>query len=335
MQLDKFLALVQAPVEIKPHLHFFYSKEEIELITRLEHKKLQASEIAARMEAPAGETAALLESSYRRFAMDKEMKGGRVLYGAGTFYDRHGYCAIFENYHLLPHKLRQFLYEWCYREYLKRHDYFKKVLSGEPAYEHCHNDAVLLLEELEEMIAAAPVIRLFPCDCKIIADNCGHSREVCLWFSPEMIAERTRGQELGRELSREAALELVRSWDREGLIHTGGPFSWREKGPGVVCNCCACCCFPLRAARELGTKGKWPYSKYVARRDPSLCRHCGLCARRCRFQAFSLGKAAASTGSRKKRMVHFNPGLCWGCGLCAQTCPEKAITMVPVPGRVE
>jgi ferredoxin len=334
-QIDKLLALVQAPVEIKPHLHFFYRKEEIELILSLERRKLPVDEIASCMQIPLDEAADLLESSYRRFVIDKEIEEGRVLYGAGNFYDRHGYCAMFENYHLLPRKLRRFLHEWCYSEYLKRHDYFKRVLNGEPAYDHCHNDVVLLLEELEEMIEAAPVIRLLPCDCKMIADKCGHSREVCLWFSPAMIAERTRGGELGRELTRDAALELARSWDREGLIHTGGPFDWREKGPGVVCNCCDCCCFPLRAAQELGTRGKWPYSRYVARRDPALCRHCGLCTRRCQFKAFTMEKAAVSTGSREKRKVLFKPELCWGCGLCAQTCPEKAITMVPIPDRVD
>lgn len=332
-QTDKFMALVQAPVEIKPYLHFFYSKGEIKLIMGLGRKKLSVKEVAAYLQIPVEGATDLLESSYRRFLIDKEVKDGPVLYRAGNFYDRQGYCAMFENYHLLPRKLRRFLHEWCYREYVKRHDYFKTVLNGEPAYDHCHNDVVLLLEELEEMIEAAPLIRLLPCDCKMIADKCEHSREVCLWFSPVMIDERIRGQDLGRELTKDEALELARSWDREGLIHTGSPFDWRDKGPGVVCNCCTCCCFPLRAAQELGTRGKWPYSKYVAHYNPAMCSHCGRCARRCQFKAFTFEKAAVSTGSKVKRKVLFKPELCWGCGLCAQTCPEKAITMEPRPDR--
>lgn len=39
---------------------------------------------------------------------------------------------------------------------------------------------MLLLSEAEEMITTADSIQVFPCNCKILAGNCGFSREVCL-----------------------------------------------------------------------------------------------------------------------------------------------------------
>lgn len=330
------LTLVDAPAVVEPYLHFFYNKEEVQLIGKLKKEKLPAEEIALLMQKSTDETTDLLEKAYRRYVVNKEAAdGGRDLYSLSLFYNRIGFASVFENYYILPRKLRVALDEWHFQEYVKLHDHFKTVKEGDPAYEQCHNDLVLLLDELEEMIEVAPVIRVLPCDCKMLADRCDHSREVCLWFSPEMIERKTRGQDLGWELTKEEALKLVRSINKEGLMHTGSPFNWREEGPTVVCSCCTCCCYPFRAAQELGTKGKWPYSRYIAKYDPSLCSHCGRCTKRCQFKAFTFSDEKVKVGNREKKKIHFEPELCWGCGLCAETCPEKAITMEPIPGRIE
>lgn len=53
--------------------------------------------------------------------------------------------------------------------------------------------------------------------------------------------------------------------------------------------------------------------------DPDLCDACGLCERRCRFNAIALspeGGAAQVTVS-----------LCEGCGVCQLVCPQQAISM--------
>jgi len=94
------------------------------------------------------------------------------------------------------------------------------------------------------------------CNCKMLADNCDRPREVCLFFDGH-ITDRTKG----RLLSKEEAKELLYMADKKGLMHTGGPYNWREVGLTAVCNCCADCCYPFRAAKQLGTKVKWPKSR--------------------------------------------------------------------------
>lgn len=324
MQLFKdFSRVFGAPAFIEPYLHFFATEEEMRLVVALGDRSLTAEEIASLLKKPQGDAKGLLEMAYQRQVLDRGEKDGAVRYRVGSFYDRLDNFCKFGNYYVLPKKTRDRLDQWCFEEYLKRNHYFEKVLQGEPDYRDCHNEYVLLLDEVEDMIDAAPVVRLLPCNCKMLADRCDHSREVCLILDPKRISDRTGG----RDLSREEAKELVRKLDREGLMHTGGPPDWRDQGPGVICNCCACCCYPFRAARQLGTHGKWPRSRYLADYDRTKCLFCGLCARRCHFGAFYFDGTKIEKDGKQKASVSFNPELCWGCGICANACSSGAISM--------
>ncbi|KJS10309.1 MAG: hypothetical protein VR67_18520 [Peptococcaceae bacterium BRH_c8a] len=320
--IKEFMAVFQAPGFVKPHLHHFVTEQEMKLAIGLKDQSLTGLEIAALLQEPLENVNVWLEQSYQRHVINKTVEHGTTLYTSGEFYRRLDNFCLFGNYHVLPKEVRRRLDQWCYEEYMQRHNYFKQVLDTEPDYDNCHNDWVLLLPEVEEMIDAAGQIRVLPCNCKIMADNCGHSREICIFFE-QTITDRTGG----RELSRAEAKALVRRLDKEGLMHTGGPYDWREKGPAVVCNCCTCCCYPFRAAQQLSTKGKWPRSRYVAGYDRDKCRMCGLCAKRCPFGAFKLSPTEVEKEGKKVWDVVFDSALCWGCGLCANTCPTEAITM--------
>jgi Pyruvate/2-oxoacid:ferredoxin oxidoreductase delta subunit len=309
------MAVFRAPEFVKPYWHHFVTEQEMELVARMDSRRLSRDEIASLFVEPVPDVDRLLEEAYRRFVVNKEEKEGVVYYTAGEFYDRLDNQCKFGNYYVLPPKIRRRLDRWCYEEYLQRHNYFQLVVDNDPDYDNCHNELILLASEVEEMIGAAESIMALPCNCKMLADNCDRPREVCMFFDNH-ITDRTGG----RYLSKEEARELLRMADRSGLIHTGGPYNWREKGLAAVCNCCADCCYPLRAAQQLGTKGKWPKSRYIARYDADKCRLCGRCLKRCQFGAFY------DDGST----MAFNPDLCWGCGLCANTCPEGAITMEKV-----
>jgi NAD-dependent dihydropyrimidine dehydrogenase PreA subunit len=319
--LEQFMAAFQAPEFIKPYLHHFITEQEIELVIRMQGRSLTRDQIVSLFEGNP-DIDCLLEQAYRHFVINKEERDGAVYYSAGDFYARLDDQCKFGNYHVLPQKIRQQLDKWCYLEYLKRNKYFKVVVDNDPDYENCHNDLVLLVPEVEEMIDAAEKILVSPCNCKMLADNCDRPREVCLLFD-DHITDRTEG----RILSKEEAKELLHMVDKNGLMHTGGPYNWREKGLTAVCNCCADCCYPFRAAQQLGTKGKWPKSRYIAKYDSEKCRLCGRCVQRCHFGAFYYDGTSVERRGKEKKNVAFNPDLCWGCGLCANTCPDKAITM--------
>jgi formate hydrogenlyase subunit 6/NADH:ubiquinone oxidoreductase subunit I len=98
-------------------------------------------------------------------------------------------------------------------------------------------------------------------------------------------------------------------------------------GVHAICNCCACDCYPFRAAEALGSMGAWPRIRYLADYDTNQCSFCGACVRRCHFDAFYHDGSMVKVNDKEKKTVFFDPEKCWGCGLCANTCPTDAILM--------
>jgi ferredoxin len=200
-------------------------------------------------------------------------------------------------------------------------------MQGLEAENALPNDTILLLHEVEEMIDAAAHVVVQPCDCRRLGQNCQRPVETCIWLDGGALAALERGY--GRRLTRDEAKALVRRADRQGLMHTGDS-EWRSRGLHAICNCCACDCYPFRAARELGSKGSWPRSRYVAVHDRDRCTLCGACVRRCHFAAFYHDAPLVAVGDSLKKNVVFDPERCWGCGLCANTCPAGAVRMEPL-----
>ncbi|MGB4043156.1 MAG: hypothetical protein WBK18_04575, partial [Thermacetogeniaceae bacterium] len=195
------MAAFQVPEFAKPYLHHFVTEQEIELVIKIAGNSLTRDQIASLFES-SPDIDNLLEQAYQRYVINKEGKDGTVYYRISDFYSRLDDQSKFGNYYVLPQKIRQQLDEWCYLEYLKRNNHFKVVVDNDPNYENCHNDLILLLSEVEEMIDAAEKIMVLPCNCKMLADNCDRPREVCLFFDGH-ITDRTKGRLLSREEAKE------------------------------------------------------------------------------------------------------------------------------------
>jgi Pyruvate/2-oxoacid:ferredoxin oxidoreductase delta subunit len=330
-------------------------EDEMRLVLALGQEACTAAEVARRLLAfqdgqaaaglGAGTVAALLDRAYGRHVIDREVQGGDVLYKASRFDRLLDHVAKHGRWSEVPEEVRRALDRRFLAQFVEEHRPAVEALieaarDGEPGREvegrRPPNDALLLLPEVEEMIEAATHLALEPCDCRRLGENCGRPVDTCLWLDGLALEALERGH--GRRLSREEARDVVRRADKAGLMHTGNPH-WRARGLGAICNCCACDCYPFRAAQILGSKGTWPRSRYLARYDPRACNLCGACVKRCHFGAFShdadsavaQASHAAGPGARHRPAVSYDPTLCWGCGLCANTCPAGAITMEPLP----
>jgi NAD-dependent dihydropyrimidine dehydrogenase PreA subunit len=358
--------------EAQPYLGLMVDEEEMRLVLALGQESCAAAEVDGRLLAldaqaqvglEPGAAAALLEKAYGRHVVDRERHEGRLLYKASRFDRLLDHVAKHGRWNEVPEEVRRaldrhFLTEFVEQQrpaveammHARRHSIPERSgVDGDPDPEvegrRPPNDAVLLLHEVEEMIDAATHIALEPCDCRRLGEHCGRPVDTCLWMDDLALEALERGHSTpersgvcGRRLSREEAREVVRRADKAGLMHTGDP-QWRTRGLGAICNCCACDCYPFRAAQILGSKGTWPRSRYVARYDPGACNLCRACVKRCHFGAFShdgelvvaFASRKAEPGGKEKRPVAYDPALCWGCGLCANTCPSGAITMEPLP----
>jgi NAD-dependent dihydropyrimidine dehydrogenase PreA subunit len=157
------------------------------------------------------------------------------------------------------------------------------------------------------------------CICKkeqaLLGNPCDRPLEVCLAMAP--VPGVFDKSPIGRVLTKEEAFALLKMTEEAGLVHMTNNF---QNGHIYICNCCKCCCGPLRSINDLGIPA-WDVvnSNYYARIDTDTCISCGLCAEeRCQVAAISEGDDA----------YWVTPEKCIGCGLCISTCPVDAISLV-------
>jgi ferredoxin len=139
---------------------------------------------------------------------------------------------------------------------------------------------------------------------------------------------------MGRKISREETLEILKKAADEGLVHG---ISNTKTGMDTICNCCSCCCLMLEPVKmpEL-TPGKHQRSNYLVVRDEETCKVCGLCEKRCPVDAIYLkDKEYAPKPKEGKKLkpkdrmeVVYNPDACIGCGVCVHKCPTESLTLV-------
>ena len=108
---------------------------------------------------------------------------------------------------------------------------------------------MLTTNEAEEIVEIAEELAVGPCTCRIQFKNCDNpiDVEIMLWPNGNVFAE-DRPEEY-REISREEAKEILRRCNERGLIHT--IIKCREDYY-AICNCCPCCCVPLRLSKQYG-----------------------------------------------------------------------------------
>ncbi len=328
--VDEFMVAFGVWEEARPYLHLMVEEPEMALIVAMGGQAMTVEEIAARLGLPLDETEAFVRRCYSRYILHKETQDGLTRYAPADFYARLDHFAKYENWDDLPVEARRMLDQRFRQAFLERHRAnVERKMQGLAAENALPNDTILLLHEVEEMIDSATDIIVQPCDCRRLGQNCSRPVETCVWLDEGARAALDRG--FGRRLTKEEAKALVRRADQKGLMHTADS-EWRTRGLHAICNCCADDCYPFRAALELGSKGVWPRSRYIASYNRDLCRLCGACVKRCHFQAFYHTDEKIEVNGKLRLDVRFDPDKCWGCGLCANTCTEKAIIMIPLNG---
>ena len=325
---DQFVQVFDVWEEARPYLPLLVEADEMRLVVAARGRSVTAGQAADLLGTSPQQAANLLRRAYQRHVVDKAVVDGVTRYTPGTFWHRLDHFAKYENWDDIPASDRRRINRRFLDEFIARHRAnVKAMMQGLQPEEGVPNDAVLLLPEVEEMLQAATHIVVQPCDCRRLGQNCERPVETCLWLDDLALDALDRGH--GRRLSCDEAIDLVRRADKAGLMHTADS-EWKTRGLQAICNCCACDCYPFRAALELGSKGVWPRSRYVAVHDTQLCNLCGACVNRCHFDAFYHEDRIVEIGGKARNNIAYEPDRCWGCGLCASTCPSQAIAMEPL-----
>lgn len=305
------------------HLESIATPDEMRLVVTLDSRELDAREIASELAMNASESERLIDGAFSRCLVNRaaSAQGDALRYTASDFYGRLSSLAIYDDWEGVPAEARQAVIDWDMAEFLEKHRPVVEAMERDPdTFHRLPNRDMLLLNEALDQAANATDLAVEICDCKAIMLACNHPREVCLCLNAGARLTLERGH--GRRIDRDEAKRILVDADRAGLMHTGLR-DWREhpEAQFAICNCCTCCCFPIRGGIAMNRARHWPRAHHVARRDPAICKPCGLCAKRCPFGAFRMAG---------KKEVVFDAGKCWGCGLCATGCPTEAIEMMPL-----
>lgn len=192
-----------------------------------------------------------------------------------------------------------------------------QVLPIEETIHPIHN--TLPYEKVSALIDKSQSFLVNECICKkergLLGKPCDRPLEVCLALAP--VPGVFDKSPTGRVITRDEAYRLLKQTEEAGLVHLTNNL---QNGQLFICNCCKCCCGPLRAINELGIAA-WDVvnAHYFARIDAEACISCGLCAQsRCQVGAIM----------EEKDTYRVVPEKCIGCGLCISTCPVEAISLV-------
>ncbi len=121
---------------------------------------------------------------------------------------------------------------------------------------------------------------------------------------------------MGREISRQEALDIAAQNEAEGLVFQ--PSNTQEVD--FLCACCGCCCGMLRVQKMLPRPLDFWSANYYASVDAERCVGCGTCLERCQVNAVHL--------DGRSGLASIDTDRCIGCGNCVVSCPPEAMSLL-------
>jgi Na+-translocating ferredoxin:NAD+ oxidoreductase RNF subunit RnfB len=179
------------------------------------------------------------------------------------------------------------------------------------------NTEIQPYEKIYEIIDKQTRFAVADCICRkearIIGEACDKLLESCMSFG--VAADYYIENQLGREISKEEAKEILLKAEEDGLVH----FSSNHAADKIfMCNCCGCCCKALANITKYDNPGLIAKSNYYALVDADTCDGCETCTDRCQVDAIQI----------EDDLAIINMATCIGCGLCVSTCPTESISMI-------
>jgi len=127
---------------------------------------------------------------------------------------------------------------------------------------HEHNVYTLTLNEAEQIVDASSKVALGICSCRHVFHNCDAPVMGEILVGSGTVAFAQLRKDGYREISREEAKSVLQECHRKRLTHT---LARCRDDYYAICNCCECCCVPLRLKRDYGIDKALVRNKNVVR----------------------------------------------------------------------
>mgnify|MGYP001162885241 FL=1 len=208
--------------------------------------------------------------------------------------------------------------------------YHAKVLTPELAKKIIKVNKPIPLKDLEQIIPY-PVARkivlenpldivVLECPCRASAPNPCSPSMVCMIVGKpftDFVLEHHPGK--SKRITQDEALALLEEVHKQGCIHSAYFKEACLNRFYVICNCCKCCCLGLEAMVKHGIPMLSP-SGFCAEINKDKCVNCGLCTKKCPFNAVS-------------SFYEVIENKCMGCGVCVAICKANAISLRKDPAK--
>jgi len=177
--------------------------------------------------------------------------------------------------------------------------------------------AVYPYHMMESVIDQAEIFAVTHCACRIPykmkGGKCDHPDEVCLKF--DEMAQYVIDKGLGRQISREEALEIIKISEDAGLVHF---VDNTVEGVKHTCNCCGCACWNVGSIKRRKIPRDVIMATYFMREtDEGQCTGCGECIEICPVNALRIDGDYPVVDEE----------WCIGCGVCGPKCPTGAVKL--------
>jgi len=181
--------------------------------------------------------------------------------------------------------------------------------------EYVEGSIIMPYEDIEQVLARHKTFAVGPCICRLMDklkpnNPCHHPMETCIMTDDYATFYVEIG--LGREITGEEALSILREGEKDGRIIN---VTNSQDGENI-CSCCACGCGMLYMKQHYPGPSKDLWANYYSEIDQDKCGACGACAKKCPFNIIKKGKDGRMT---------VNQPDCLGCGLCVSVCKKDAI----------
>ena len=332
--------------ELMPLMMAMYTPEEASLLTGMPFSGRNLEELAEMKQMEPYKLGPKLDALARKGLVYRTVRGDTVRYSLNDSFfvwrtagwpgrtdDRSKTMAPLMN---------QYYYHGYFDQYDYTHIKGLRALPIEKTIEDTRQ--ILPYEDVVKMLDSLDYFTVSICPCKhrknIDSDSpyCPYPAEVCLHFG--RLGHYTVENDMGREITRHEAGEILRQSAEAGLVHG---VSNVQEGVDTICNCDPCCCLWFEAFHKLKHSMSMSPSNYRVRTNAETCIGCGLCVKRCPMDALHLedysevrgritrvtdknGKIKELTNKTGKVSV-LNSDRCIGCGVCVYKCPSKSLVL--------
>lgn len=312
-----------------------FTPEEAAIAVKMPNRSISVPELSSLVNIPEDKLTAILERMADKGSVFNHQEDGRSMYIAIPFLPGIGEYQLMRAKNTpyehkmaaMMEKLEEQMSKFMVPEIIDKYSDlmtnvmpipFARVVPVKKEVESVQG--IFSYDKVWEFIDREKVFSAAKCYCRhqshIIGRECkikNAPEYACLGFGP--VAEFTIKYGFSKQITKQEAFEILDQADKAGLVHCMNNVSDLLT---FMCNCCGCCCTPLRNIVKFRKFPLVSGSNFVVKADMDKCTACGKCVKRCQLQAITL----------EDKKLHIEEEYCFGCGSCTSTCPKDCLKLV-------